>query len=83
MHKWISSIFIRATGRNSMKRQRQGTGRCLLRKRSWLIRIIDRVSGMQGTGESLLTNPNCNRGQKNKKASQKRFNRYMDRFMRK
>lgn len=71
MYKWISSIFIKATGRNWMKRLRQGRGRSLLRKRSWLITRLDGVSGIQGGRENLLTTPHSDRGQKNKEAWQK------------
>lgn len=67
MHKRIFSIFIKATGRNWMKRLRQGRRRSLLRKRSWLITRLDGVSGIQGTRENLLTT-HSDKGQKNKEA---------------
>lgn len=66
-----------------MKRLRQGRGRSLLRKRSWLITRLDGVSGIQGGRENLLTTPHSDRGQKNKEAWQKKFNSDIDRFMKK
>lgn len=76
-------MFIKTTGRNWMKRLRQGRGRSLLRKRIWLITRIHGVSRIQGTRVNLLTTSHSDRGQRNKEAWWKIFNSYMGRFMRK